>query len=226
MRENDAPQLAATGGILGATYCDVEGGFAGAGNFDADPLFWLPEGGDVHLKPGSPCLDAGDPTAALDPDGSTADVGIHPFEAPYCGLPRAFCEAKMNSRGCLPAIGSAGSTPLTGPEDFVVTATLVRNAKVGTLFLSVAPTALPAFGGTLCAQPPVVRLASQRSGGSPGNVQDCSGSYAFPLAQQRLQQLGLVPASTRYLQILYRDPPHPDGTGLGLTDGLEATICP
>ncbi len=41
-------------------YSDIEGGFAGEGNIDADPLFVDPENGDFRLSPGSPCIDAGD----------------------------------------------------------------------------------------------------------------------------------------------------------------------
>lgn len=41
------------------TNSDVQGGFAGAGNFAADPQFVDPLGLDFHLGGGSPCLDAG-----------------------------------------------------------------------------------------------------------------------------------------------------------------------
>ena len=40
----------------------VEGGWAGAGNIDLDPLF---AGGDGALSAASPCIDAGDPAALL-----------------------------------------------------------------------------------------------------------------------------------------------------------------
>ncbi len=50
------------------TYCDVQGGRAGEGNIDTDPLFRGPENGDFHLMStqcgdpqDSPCIDAGDP---------------------------------------------------------------------------------------------------------------------------------------------------------------------
>jgi len=55
------------------TYCDVAGGYAGAGNIDVDPMFVDPANGDLHLLPGSPCADVGDSAAlglpALDIDG-------------------------------------------------------------------------------------------------------------------------------------------------------------
>jgi hypothetical protein len=44
-------------------YSDIEGGWPGGiGNIDADPLF--AGGGNYHLRPGSPCADAGTPTGA------------------------------------------------------------------------------------------------------------------------------------------------------------------
>jgi parallel beta-helix repeat protein/predicted outer membrane repeat protein len=41
------------------TYSDVEGGYSGEGNIDLDPQFVNPPGGDLHVQPGSPCVDAG-----------------------------------------------------------------------------------------------------------------------------------------------------------------------
>jgi len=45
------------------------------GNIDADPLFVDPDNGDFSLQADSPCIDAGDPDAEPDPDGSRADMG-------------------------------------------------------------------------------------------------------------------------------------------------------
>jgi hypothetical protein len=67
------------------SHSDVSGAgvYAGTNNFNADPLFVDPAGRDYHLLPSSPCIDAGDPTAPHDPDGTRADVGAYPFDLPY-----------------------------------------------------------------------------------------------------------------------------------------------
>lgn len=60
-------------------YSDIEGGYEGTGNIDADPLFFDPANHDYYLQYGSPCIDAGDPTYPLDSDGSVVDMGAHWF---------------------------------------------------------------------------------------------------------------------------------------------------
>lgn len=45
-------------------YSNIEGGFAGAGNIDSDPLFVDSGNGDYHLLPGSPCIDSGNSSFA------------------------------------------------------------------------------------------------------------------------------------------------------------------
>jgi len=45
------------------TYSDIQGGWSGVGNVDADPMFVDPNRGDLRLGADSPCIDAGDNTA-------------------------------------------------------------------------------------------------------------------------------------------------------------------
>lgn len=85
-------------GAAGVTYCNIQGGHAGEGNIDLDPLFADVENGDYHLKsqagrwdPGSeswiidyvlsPCIDAGNPNSPIDlepaPNGGRINMGAY-----------------------------------------------------------------------------------------------------------------------------------------------------
>jgi predicted outer membrane repeat protein len=61
------------------TYSNVQGGWPGDGNIDADPLFVNAAGRDLHLQLGSPCIDAGNNAAvstSTDPDGNPRIQGV------------------------------------------------------------------------------------------------------------------------------------------------------
>ncbi len=55
------------------TFCDIQGGYAGTGDIDADPLFVNAAAGDLHLRPGSLCVGLGTAAGAplKDKDGLT-----------------------------------------------------------------------------------------------------------------------------------------------------------
>lgn len=207
------------------TYTDVMGGWPGTGNADWDPYFWDADARDFHLKLYSYCIDSGDPSAPLDPDGSRADMGAVPFDPSYCGAPSTYCVAKPNSLGCAPSIGFSGSPSLTGADDFVVTATGVLNQRSGLLFWGYEATDEPFFGGTLCVQAPLVRTAVQGSGGSALPANDCSGSYAFHLTHGYLSAHSLGTGSTIYAQYYSRDPGFAWPDNVGTTNALRITIC-
>jgi len=88
---NDSPQeiYIFDGSGVNATYSDIQGGWAGTGNINADPLFVDPANGDYHLSwtnypvqdsTMSPCIDAGDPNSPYDPDSTIADMGVFYFD--------------------------------------------------------------------------------------------------------------------------------------------------
>jgi len=84
--QNGASEIGVeAGGVLGVTYSDVLGGWAGTGNIALDPVFWNPASPDLHLQATSPCIDAGNPASPLDPDGTRADMGAHPYDPMYSG---------------------------------------------------------------------------------------------------------------------------------------------
>ena len=65
---------------LTIVYSDLSEPWAGTGNLESDPLFGSEANHDFHLRPGSLCIDSGDPVSPLDPDGSRADMGAYPFD--------------------------------------------------------------------------------------------------------------------------------------------------
>ncbi len=101
----DSPEEIVASGTPIVTYSDVQGGWPGTGNIDADPFFVVPPNVDFRLSPGSPCIDAGHnwgvppDTADVDGDGDTReltpwDLDSNPrFNAdpadfdPGCGVP-------------------------------------------------------------------------------------------------------------------------------------------
>jgi len=66
-------------------YCDVQGGWPGTGNIDADPLFAGPYNDDFHLRWHSPCINAGHPSLT-DPDGTRSDIGAFYFNLAVLGI--------------------------------------------------------------------------------------------------------------------------------------------
>jgi hypothetical protein len=72
------------GGISTVSYSCVRGGWPGAGNTDADPCFVVPGycdasevwvSGDYHIRPVSPCVNAGDPDYVPEPGETDAEGG-------------------------------------------------------------------------------------------------------------------------------------------------------
>ena len=78
---------------ISVEYTDVGGPdtWVGTGNFDAPPAFESSAGGP-ELKSGSPCVDAGDPAADLDPDQTRADQGAWPLDQVNCELKLRFSD--------------------------------------------------------------------------------------------------------------------------------------
>jgi FlgD Ig-like domain len=83
--DSSIPALSFSGAYsVVATYSDIEGGsgepWFGLGCIELDPLFSNSLNGDFNLTVDSPCIDAGDPSSPLDPDGTVADMGALYFD--------------------------------------------------------------------------------------------------------------------------------------------------
>lgn len=225
VRGNVGYQILPIAGTADVTYSNVEGGAAGAGNFDADPLFFAPVARDFHLKAGSPCIDAGDP-ALVDADGTRADAGAFAFDPNWCGAPSTVCAGKRNSLGCTPAIEIHGAPVLSGPDDFSIRAGAFVNGHLGRMLWSRRSASEPFQGGTLCVGAPIVGAPISHTGGSGAPGTNCGGSLSFAFTHAWLVGAGLSPGDTAYAQFVARDPLQPDGTGWSLSNAVEFTVCP
>lgn len=136
-----------------------------------------------------------------------------------------YCSAKQNSQGCLPAISWTGTPTLGGADDFHLRATNVINNQFGLVFWGASSDNAPFMGGTRCVALPVVRSANQPSGGNPPPA-DCSGALDFFFSHAYMNAHGLGVGDPVRAQFWFRDPSHPDGTGVGLSNAAQFTICP
>ena len=74
------------------TYSLVGDGFDGEGNIDGDPDFRNVALGDFRLRLGSPAIDAGDPLAPLEADGTALDQGAFPYDQTAQSFLRGDCD--------------------------------------------------------------------------------------------------------------------------------------
>ena len=136
-----------------------------------------------------------------------------------------YCTPKVNSQGCTPRIATTGTPSATSPTPFQVKATQVINNKQGMLFYGFGQAAVPFQGGFLCVESPITRLLAMSTGGNPP-PDDCSGRSSFDMNAHIQSGIDprLVPGASVAAQFWQRDPAHPDGTGIGLTDAVHFCI--
>ncbi len=119
-------------------YSDVQDGWPGTGNIDADPLFVDAAGGDVRLSPGSPCIDAGyNSWLPLDSDDLDSDgklCELIPIDLDGNGR-FADDPATMDSGCGLPVIVDMGAYEFPGDEAELIYADINGDGTVDVLDL-------------------------------------------------------------------------------------------
>jgi len=128
--------------LLTVTYSDIEGGFAGTGNIDADPLWVDAQNDDYSLLPASPCIDAGAPSSPLDPDGTRADMGAVRFK-------NAFDDLGGGVAGSAGPVVLAAHSTLIGGDGVVFKLSGTTPFKSTLLILGASALGAPFKGGTL-----------------------------------------------------------------------------
>jgi len=122
-----------------------------------------------------------------------------------------YCTAKVNSKGQVARIG-ATNLPSAGSGAFSIRLTNALRGEIAIALGSQAgPASVPFANGTLCVQSPLERLSVQQA-------------FASGVAATAIPIDAAMVGTTRWYQWWYRDPNHPDGTGVGLSSALEVTF--
>ncbi|GMU81130.1 MAG: hypothetical protein AMXMBFR47_10010 [Planctomycetota bacterium] len=155
---NTPNEITVRAGSATAVFSDVQGGWPGIGNIDADPLFVDPSNGDYRLQPGSPCVETGDPAYIPEPgetdldgnlrlwdgDGNGSfivDMGAYEFDAPIPGDLDGDCEVGLSDLAMLLSrFGTPGGmTPADGDLDFDSDVDLADLAALLSVYGSACP---------------------------------------------------------------------------------------
>ena len=121
--------------------------YAGTGNRVANPGFFDAAGYSFHLAPGSAAIDAGDPAAPADPDGSRSDMGYW-SDGEGAGLPQTIAAGTLTGDFFM----SAEYSPYRVTGDVVVPAGSSLRIAPGTTVFFDAGAGFTFDGGQLVAE--------------------------------------------------------------------------
>jgi hypothetical protein len=114
------------------SFCNVQGGLPASsvdagGNIDIDPLFVSPPG-DLHLQPGSPCIDAADSTplqaqpVTTDLDGNPRYVNAVIVSDTGAGIPTYLDMGAYETQSDCPLVGDINCDGIVNEVDFALMA--------------------------------------------------------------------------------------------------------
>lgn len=129
-----------------------------------------------------------------------------------CTAPKLYCTAKTTSLGGTPVIGSSGEASV-GQNAFQLTLANAIPNQTAIYIHGTSSATLPFFNGIRCVGDPIERSTAAFTNGAG------AASLGFDCD---IDEIG----TTRYAQWWFRDPSQADGTGVGLSNGIEFTICP
>ncbi|HTF90500.1 MAG TPA: VCBS repeat-containing protein [Planctomycetota bacterium] len=162
--------------------------------------------------------------------GALSGVTVHKNQL-RAELPTPYCQAKLNSLGCLPAIAFTGSPSASSSSGFTISCSQVRSNKPGLLLYGLLGRASTPFsGGTLCLAAPVRRSTPLNSGGSPSGS-DCTGVYSIDMNAFAAGTLGGNPSPALHSvgtivdgQFWGRDPGFAPPNNTTLSNALEYLV--
>ncbi|UCG46573.1 MAG: right-handed parallel beta-helix repeat-containing protein, partial [Phycisphaerales bacterium] len=201
------------GQVYGATasYCDIQGGFQGIGNIDAEPKFVNEAARDYHLSVDSPCINAGDPgyvppSQAADIDGQArvmgprVDIGADEFfttVTPFIALSHAKITFYTDKAGANPFARSI----------------YIRNTGAGSLDWQISETCPwlhhQPQAGTSTGEPDEVALYANTAGLAAGkyncdltvSAPGCSNSPQIVAVELRIQERDELLVPSQYATI-------------------------
>ncbi len=138
--------------------------------------------------------------------------------------PTLYCQGTQGSSGCAPILSFQGQPSASAGSGFLLCGDQLVPKQVAQLFYSTrSSSAGRLLGGYLCMTPPVRRVGTQSTGGTPAA---CDGSIAFDMNTWIASGVDpmLVAGTAAYSQIWCRDPADPFG-GV-LSDSVAFLIEP
>jgi hypothetical protein len=161
----------------------------------------------TELAPGAYVLEV-----ARAADGVAASFDVAVAWELKCAEPFTYGTGKLTSTGLTPTMGFRG-VPSHAEDDFEISVTDAEPDKAGIFFYGSGQNNAPFYGGTKLVMGPIKRL--------PMVTTDPDGYVELSIAIDA----AMIGAKRNY-QFWFRDPLHPDGTGVGLSNAVEIVFCP